>query len=212
MRVKSSTRPATWILRPRCERSPSCPRRAIAVFDAGRRGAAAVRDRLAPGEQISGPRIAFFNKMDRVGADFDARDRVGCSKKLAQCLGILIPLGKEDYLKGQLDVVNKKAIIYLDNDLIGSTYEVRDLPEGIRRQSTSSYADLVEHISNIDDEIDRCRHSRTAGYAGNVEGGIRRRRSQTNSFPWSAAARSRTSAVSGRCSHRFCRAHSTFPG
>jgi elongation factor G len=50
-------------------------------------------------------------------------------------------------------VVNKKAIIYLDNDQIGSTYEVRDLPEEHKEAVNKAYADLVEHISNIDDEI-----------------------------------------------------------
>ena len=46
-------------------------------------------------------------------------------KKLgANAWPVLIPLGKEDYLKGQLDVINKKAIIYSDSDEMGSTYEV----------------------------------------------------------------------------------------
>ena len=58
-------------------------------------------------------------------------------KKLgANAWPILIPLGKEDYLKGQLDVVNKKAIIYSDNDEIGSTYEVTDIPRNMSKRST----------------------------------------------------------------------------
>ena len=51
---------------------------------------------------------------------------------------ILIPLGKEDYLKGQLDVVNRKAVFYLDDDSMGSTYEVREFPEEIQGRGRQS--------------------------------------------------------------------------
>jgi elongation factor G len=99
------------------------------------------------------PRIAFINKMDRVGADFDASIDSMRKKLGANAWPILIPLGKEDYLKGQLDVVNRKAIFYLDDDSMGSIYEVRDIPEENKAQVDKAYADLVEAVSNIDDEI-----------------------------------------------------------
>jgi elongation factor G len=99
------------------------------------------------------PRIAFINKMDRVGADFDASIDSMHKKLGANAWPILIPLGKEDYLKGQLDVVNRKAIFYLDDDSMGSTYEVRDIPEENKELVEKAYATLVEQISNIDDEI-----------------------------------------------------------
>ena len=99
------------------------------------------------------PRIAFINKMDRVGADFEASIDSMRKKLGANAWPILIPLGKEDYLKGQLDVVNRKAVFYLDNDLMGSTYEVRDLPDEHKAAVDKAYSDLVEAISNIDDEV-----------------------------------------------------------
>jgi elongation factor G len=99
------------------------------------------------------PRIAFINKMDRVGADFDASIDSMHKKLGANAWPILIPLGKEDYLKGQLDVVNRKAVFYLDDDSMGSIYEVRDIPEENKEQVEKAYATLVEQISNIDDEI-----------------------------------------------------------
>jgi len=99
------------------------------------------------------PRIAFINKMDRVGADFDASIDSMRKKLGANAWPILIPLGKEDYLKGQLDVVNGKAIFYLDDDSMGSVYEVRDVPEENKAEVEKAYADLVEAISNLDDEI-----------------------------------------------------------
>ena len=75
-------------------------------------------------------------------------------KKLgANAWPILIPIGKEDYLKGQLDVVNRKAVFYLDNDSMGSTYEVRDMPDEHKAAVDKAYSDLVDAISNMDDEI-----------------------------------------------------------
>src|SRR4051794_21530550 len=116
---------------------------AIAVFDAvaGVQPQSETVWRQANKYQV--PRIAFINKMDRVGADFDAAIESMRKKLAANAWPILIPLGKEDVLKGQLDVVNKKAIIYLDNDQIGSTYEVRDLPEEHKEAVEKAYATLV---------------------------------------------------------------------
>jgi elongation factor G len=99
------------------------------------------------------PRVAFINKMDRVGADFDMSIDSMRKKLGANAWPILIPLGKEDYLKGQLDVVNRKAVFYLDDDSMGSVYEVRDVPEENKAAVEKAYADLVEQISNLDDEI-----------------------------------------------------------
>jgi elongation factor G len=126
---------------------------AIAVFDAvaGVQPQSETVWRQANKYQV--PRIAFINKMDRVGADFDASIDSMHKKLGANAWPILIPLGKEDYLKGQLDVVNRKAVFYLDDDSMGSTYEVRDVPEENKAQVEKAYATLVEQISNIDDEI-----------------------------------------------------------
>jgi elongation factor G len=126
---------------------------AIAVFDAvaGVQPQSETVWRQANKYQV--PRIAFINKMDRVGADFDASIDSMHKKLGANAWPILIPLGKEDYLKGQLDVVNRKAVFYLDDDSMGSTYEVRDVPEENKEQVEKAYATLVEQISNIDDEI-----------------------------------------------------------
>src|SRR5256714_14721774 len=91
--------------------------------------------------------------MDRVGVDF-AMSVDSIHKKLgANAWPVLLPLGKEDYLKGQLDVINKKAIIYSDSDQLGSTYEVTDIPKEHVDLVEKAYSDLVEQISNLDDEV-----------------------------------------------------------
>jgi elongation factor G len=99
------------------------------------------------------PRIAFVNKMDRTGANFANAINDMRTKLRANAWPVLIPLGAEDNLRGQLDVLNKKAIIYSDNDMMGSTYTVEELPEEFREMVDEAYNDLVTAISDIDDEI-----------------------------------------------------------
>ena len=126
---------------------------AIAVFDAVAGVQPQSETVWRQANKYNVPRIAFINKMDRVGADF-VMSIDSMRKKLgANAWPILLPLGKEDYLKGQLDVVNRKAVFYLDDDSMGSIYEVRDIPEENKAQVDKAYADLVEAISNLDDEV-----------------------------------------------------------
>jgi elongation factor G len=99
------------------------------------------------------PRICFVNKMDKVGANFDNVVREIRTKLGANAWPILIPLGKEDHLKGQLDVINRKAVIYSDSDAFGSTYEVTPLPEEHGEMIDQAYNDLVEQVANLDDEV-----------------------------------------------------------
>ncbi|MBK1834671.1 elongation factor G [Roseibacillus ishigakijimensis] len=99
------------------------------------------------------PRIIFVNKMDRVGADFDAvvtevREKLG-----ANALPILIPLGCEDSLRGQLDVINQKAVIYTEDDLHGSTFTVRDLEGDEVEMGQAAYDYLVETVAGANDAL-----------------------------------------------------------
>ena len=99
------------------------------------------------------PRIAFVNKMDRVGADFDGAINSMRQKLGANAWPILIPLGKEDYLKGQIDVLNQKAVIYSDSDHVGSTYEIVDIPAEYKAIAEKAYQDLVEQMCDLDEEV-----------------------------------------------------------
>ena len=99
------------------------------------------------------PRIAFVNKMDRTGADFDAAVNSMRQKLGANAWPILIPLGREDYLKGQLDVINQKAVIYHDNDAMGSTYTIEEIPEELKATAKAAYDDLVAQMCDLDEEI-----------------------------------------------------------
>jgi elongation factor G len=99
------------------------------------------------------PRIAFVNKMDRIGASFenavdDMRKKLG-----AYAYPVALPIGKEDYLRGVIDVVGQKAIIYDETDETGIRYSVTDIPESEADRASSALAELVDAVSNKDDEI-----------------------------------------------------------
>ncbi|MCA1962351.1 MAG: elongation factor G [Prosthecobacter sp.] len=104
-------------------------------------------------EKYGVPRIAFVNKMDRTGANFervvqDVREKLG-----APAYPILIPIGAEDQLSGQIDVVNQKAIIYSDSDKWGSTYVVRDLEGDEVAKAKAAYDELLDAVCSADDEL-----------------------------------------------------------
>jgi elongation factor G len=120
------------------------------------------------------PRISFVNKMDRVGANFDNVVKEMRSKLGANAWPVLIPLGKEDQLRGQLDVVNKKAILYSDNDVLGSTYEVAEIPAEYKELVDKAYAELVEQVANLDDEVGTLFLEEKPVTAKELKAGIRR--------------------------------------
>ncbi len=99
------------------------------------------------------PRIAFVNKMDRTGANFenalnDMRTKLG-----AYAFPIYLPIGKEDHLRGLIDVVNQKAMVYDDSDQAGLKYDVTEIPSELRESAAQALAELVDAVSNKDDVI-----------------------------------------------------------
>lgn len=99
------------------------------------------------------PRIAFVNKMDRTGANFenalsDMRKKLG-----AYAFPVVLPIGKEDYLRGVIDVINQKAIIYDEKDEAGLKYDVTDIPDDLKEYAASTLAELIDAVSNKDDTI-----------------------------------------------------------
>ena len=98
------------------------------------------------------PRIAFINKMDRVGADFDRgvnmmRDRLG-----ANPIPIQLPIGAEDLFRGVIDLVQMKAIIWSDESM-GANYEVEEIPADLLDDAEAAREALLEEISSVDEEL-----------------------------------------------------------
>ncbi len=120
------------------------------------------------------PRIVFVNKMDRVGADFDnvvseVREKLG-----ANAVRILIPIGAEDYLKGQIDVVNQKAVYYSDDDKFGSTYTVKDLEGDQIDLCKEAHDELLNAVADVDDEVGEKFLNEEAISTEDLKKGIRR--------------------------------------
>jgi elongation factor G len=99
------------------------------------------------------PRLVFVNKMDRTGANFqnvfeEVKEKLG-----ANAVRILIPIGAEDQLKGQIDVVNQKAVYYNDDDKFGSTYTVKELDDEQKLIAEEAYAELLDAVASVDEQV-----------------------------------------------------------
>ena len=98
------------------------------------------------------PRIAFINKMDRIGADFDRgvqmmRDRLG-----ANPVPVQLPIGKEDNFRGVIDLVEMKATVW-DDESLGAKFEVIDIPEDLLAAAEEARENLIEEISSHDEGL-----------------------------------------------------------
>jgi elongation factor G len=108
------------------------------------------------------PRLVFVNKMDRTGADFNRVFNEVKEKLGATAIRILIPIGAEDLLIGQIDVVNQKAVYFSDDDTLGSTYTVRELEGELIELAKQAYDELIHAVADVDDEIaDKFVHEQT---------------------------------------------------
>ena len=97
------------------------------------------------------PRIAFMNKMDRVGADFYASVATMVDRLKANPIPVQIPIGAEDQFSGVIDLVSMKAIVY--SDPTGLRYDVVDIPADMQEISNKYREILLESISVHDDGI-----------------------------------------------------------
>jgi elongation factor G len=97
------------------------------------------------------PRIAFINKMDRTGADFDAavqsmRDRLGATP-----VPIHIPIGQEDAFSGIVDLVEMKAVSYLN--ALGTELSTDEIPPQLAEAAEAGHHALIDGIAEFDDEL-----------------------------------------------------------
>jgi elongation factor G len=97
------------------------------------------------------PRIAFINKMDRIGADFDMSIRTMIDRLGAHPVPVQLPIGAEADLRGIIDLVGMKAILYKDE--LGKEFDVVDIPEEYADAANAAREHLVEEVSHYDDEL-----------------------------------------------------------
>ena len=98
------------------------------------------------------PRIAYVNKMDRMGADF-ARVIGELKDKLrANACAVELPIGREDGFKGVIDLVNLKSIVY-DENTEGRTFTVGEIPSELKDEAELARAELVETVADLDEGV-----------------------------------------------------------
>jgi len=103
-------------------------------------------------EKYHVPRIAFVNKMDRVGADFDRviammRERLG-----ANPVPLQVPIGAEDRFVGVVDLLEGRAI-YWDNDSLGASMDVREVPAELEAELEAGREAVIEAVADFDDAL-----------------------------------------------------------
>ncbi|MGI6394040.1 MAG: elongation factor G [bacterium] len=103
--------------------------------------------------RYSVPRLAFVNKMDRVGADFFNVIKMMEARLGAKALALQIPVGKEDSFVGIIDIV-EQTTYYYDSDVLGATYRaVNEIPSEYKEMVNEQREKLFEVLSDFDEEI-----------------------------------------------------------
>ena len=103
-------------------------------------------------DRYSVPRIAFVNKMDRMGADFQRVVGELRDKLKANACPIELPIGKEDSFTGVVDLIEMKAIVY-DEASEGKKFTVGDVPPDMKDDAELARAELVEKVADLDEGV-----------------------------------------------------------
>lgn len=98
------------------------------------------------------PRVAFINKMDRVGADFKRCVEMIRNRLAANAVPVQIPLGAEENFRGMVDLVEMKAVIW-DESTLGAKYQVGDIPAHLVAEALAYREKLLEGLAELDDDF-----------------------------------------------------------
>ncbi len=125
---------------------------AVAVFDGGNGVEPQSETVWRQADRYHVPRIAFVNKLDKTGADFQMnldsmRERLGCVPVPLQW-----PVGQESELRGIVDLIEMRAAIY-DEESLGAKFEWQDVPEDMREHCDALREQLIEACAEVDDAV-----------------------------------------------------------
>jgi len=125
---------------------------AVAVFDAVAGVEPQSETVWRQADRYKVPRIAFVNKMDRVGADFDRCVQMMRSRLSASPVPVQIPWGREDKLEGVIDLITMRGIRY-KNETLGAQFEETDVPDDLKDAALKAREQMVEAVAETDDEL-----------------------------------------------------------
>ena len=98
------------------------------------------------------PRVAFVNKMDRMGADFQRVVSELRDKLKAPACPVELPIGREEAFSGVIDLIEMKAIVY-DEASEGKNFTVGEIPAEIKDDAELARAELVEKVADLDEGV-----------------------------------------------------------
>ncbi|MEK6202314.1 MAG: GTP-binding protein, partial [Desulfobulbaceae bacterium] len=96
------------------------------------------------------PRIAFINKMDRIGADFDHSLKMIAERLGANPVALQLPVGSESAFEGIIDLVEGKMFVF-DEDSLGQEVRELDVPENYKQKFTAAHMVLLEKLADFDE-------------------------------------------------------------
>jgi elongation factor G len=97
------------------------------------------------------PRMAFINKMDRVGADFFGAVQSMVDRLGAHPVPIQLPIGQEEHFRGVVDLVEMRGVVW--NDALGIQVDVADIPDELREQAEEYHHQLIDAVAEHDEEL-----------------------------------------------------------
>ena len=125
---------------------------AVAVFDAVAGVEPQSETVWRQADKYRVPRIAFMNKMDRVGADFGMSMASMVERLGARPVAVQMPIGAEEKFMGPVDIVEMKAV-YFKDDALGAEFATEDIPEGLKAEAKLYRERLVEALADVDEGI-----------------------------------------------------------
>jgi elongation factor G len=125
---------------------------AVAVFDAVAGVQPQSETVWRQADKYNVPRIAFINKMDRPGADFDHAVDTIRTRLSANPVCIQMPIGAEDQFKGVVDLITMKSLLWKD-ETKGAEYVIEEIPANLKEAAEAAREKMIEAIANADDDI-----------------------------------------------------------
>jgi elongation factor G len=123
---------------------------AVAVFDAVAGVQPQSETVWRQAERYGVPRIAFINKMDRIGADFFNAVKTMREKLHANAIPVHCPIGAESGFKGMVDLITMKAYLFHD-ETMGAKYDIEPIPADLVEQCKKMRMELLEELATIDE-------------------------------------------------------------
>ena len=125
---------------------------AVAIFDAGQGVEPQSETVWRQADKYNVPRIAFINKMDKVGADFLESVKSMVDRLGANPIAVQLPIGAENTFRGPIDLISMKAV-YFDDETLGAKYIIDEIPDELRSLAQEYRDKMIEKLADCDEDV-----------------------------------------------------------